>query len=87
MSSYSTERSADRTEALPTLALDGEVLRLLRRLLYELASQRDTTAADQAATVPYWKPCPQDVIGTRAAARVIRDLADGSPQAPRGFAR
>jgi len=56
--------------------LSPEVFRILRRLLYTLANEQDAIAADEAAHVPYWKPCPHSVIGTRTAARVLREAAD-----------
>lgn len=79
MSRYSTESSVQRVDALPVVPLDPEVSRVLRRLLYSLAKEQDAIAAHEAALVPYWKPCPHSVIGTRAAARVLREAAEALP--------
>ena len=81
MSSYSTEQAGQRIEDLPTVPLDSEIAGILRRLLYSLASEQDAAAAQEAALVPYWKPCPHSVIGIRAAARALREAADALPQA------
>jgi hypothetical protein len=59
-----------------TERLDCEVARRLRRVLARLASEQETAAAQLAAVVPYWKPCPDSVIGFRAAARVLREAAE-----------
>lgn len=77
MSSYSTDRPGQRIDELPTVPLDPEVTRVLRRLLLHLADEQDVAAAKEAAEVPYWKPCPHSVIGIRAAARVLREAAEG----------
>lgn len=75
MSSYTTERSAQLITELPTVPLDPEVSRVVRRMLFDLADEQDAAAADEAARVPYWKPTPYSVIGTRAAARALREAA------------
>lgn len=82
MSRYSTERPGKRTDELPAVPLDPEISQILRRLLYSLANQQDSAAAEQAAVVPYWKPCPHSVIGIRAAARALREAADALPMIP-----
>lgn len=47
-----------------------------RAILLKLAKQQDDLAAQEAATVPYWAPCPPSVLGRRAAAEVLRAQAD-----------
>lgn len=79
MSRYSTARSDQRIAALPVVPLGPDVSHILRRLLYSLANEQDAIAAQEAALVPYWKPCPHSVIGTRAAARVLREAAEALP--------
>jgi hypothetical protein len=76
MSSYSNERPGQRIEELPTVPLDPEVSRVLRRVLLKLADEQEAAAADEAAHVPYWKPCPHSVIGIRVAARALREAAE-----------
>lgn len=49
---------------------------VLRSLLLELARREDDMAAHEAATIPYWAPCPESVIGRRVAAAVLRAEAD-----------
>lgn len=58
--------------------MDPEISRALRRLLLILADEQDAVAAQEAARVPYWKPWPTSVIGARAAARVLRETAQGA---------
>lgn len=48
----------------------------LRSLLLELARREDEMAAREAATTPYWAPCPDSVVGRRAAASALRAEAD-----------
>jgi hypothetical protein len=48
----------------------------LRAILLKLAKQQDDLAAQEAATVPYWTPCPPSVLGHRAAAETLRAQAD-----------
>lgn len=79
MSRYSIEQSEQRIDALPTVPLDPDVARILRGLLHSLANEQDELAAQEAARVPYWKPCPHSVIGTRTAARVLREAAEALP--------
>lgn len=76
MSSYPTEQARQRIDDLPTVPLDPEIAGIVRRLLYSLASEQDAAAAEEAAHVPYWQPCPHSVIGIRAAARALREAAD-----------
>lgn len=54
----------------------------LRRELLRLAAREDDLAAQEAATVPYWAPCPSTVLGHRTAGHVLRDLADHLLGAP-----
>lgn len=55
---------------------DSGVASTLRRMIFALAREQDNAAADEAALVPYWKACPDAIIGHRAAARALRELAD-----------
>lgn len=87
MSRSSTEWSDQHLAALPVIPLDPDVSRILRRLLYALAKEQDAIAAQEAALVPYWKPCPHSVIGTRAAARVLRETAEALPASSTGIGR
>lgn len=48
----------------------------LRRTLLELARVEDDRAASEAATVPYWSPCPASVQAHRLAAESLRAAAD-----------
>lgn len=48
----------------------------LRYTLLELARVEADRAADEAATVPYWKPCPPSVQAHRIASDVLRAAAD-----------
>lgn len=48
----------------------------LRQALLELAHLEDERAADEAAALPYWVPCPSSVHGHRAAAEALRRRAD-----------
>lgn len=48
----------------------------VRATLLRLADAQERIAAEEAALVPYWKPCPESVIGARAAARAIRASAE-----------
>lgn len=79
MSSYSTERPGRRIDELPTVPLDVEVSRVLRHVLIRLAEEQEAAAAEEAAHVPYWKPCPHSVIGVRIAARALREAAEHLP--------
>ena len=56
--------------------LDLETARTVRRILMRLADAQETSAADEAAQVPYWKTCPDSVRGSRAAARALRAVAE-----------
>jgi hypothetical protein len=48
----------------------------LRSLLLDLARREDDLAAREAASTPYWGPCPDSVVGRRSAAAVLRAEAD-----------
>lgn len=48
----------------------------VRGILLNLAKQQDDLAAQEAAAVPYWTPCPPSVLGRRAAAEALRAQAD-----------
>ncbi|MCW2765485.1 MAG: hypothetical protein JWO11_1444 [Nocardioides sp.] len=56
--------------------LPHEVLSVLRRELLRLARLEDDKAANEAAGVPYWSPCPPSVNGHREAAAALRQGAD-----------
>jgi len=79
MSSYPTTRSSQRITDAPSVEVDVDIARVLRRLLLSLANEQDSAAAEEAAQVPYWKPCPHSVIGIRLAARVLREAAEALP--------
>lgn len=53
-----------------TASLDAAI----RRELLRLARQEEERAADEAAQVQYWQPCPPSVDGHRAAAEALRAL-------------
>lgn len=48
----------------------------LRWTLLELARLEDDRAATEAASVPYWTPCPASVEAHRLAAKALRSAAD-----------
>ena len=48
----------------------------VRVILLKLAKHQDDLAAQDAAEVPYWTPCPPSVLGRRAAAEALRAQAD-----------
>lgn len=48
----------------------------LRRSLLRLAAEEDAQAAEEAARIPYWEPCPVSVLGHRCAASALRLEAD-----------
>ena len=56
--------------------LPPEVAAAVRRELLRLAYAEDERASREAATVPYWEPCPPTVHGHRAAAVALRAGAD-----------
>jgi hypothetical protein len=53
-----------------------DIVTALRRALLRLAKAEEDRAADQAAKVPYWSPCPVTVEAHRFAAEVLRAEAD-----------
>ena len=55
---------------------DGTTGSKLRSILLDLARRHDNLAADQAASTPYWAPCPPSVLGHRSAAAALRAEAD-----------
>ncbi len=55
---------------------DGTMASKLRSVLLDLARRQDNMAADQAASTPYWAPCPPSVLGHRSAAAALRAEAD-----------
>jgi len=69
-----TERR--KTMSTTTDTVQFEVAAAVRLELLRLARIEDTRAADVAATVPYWAPCPTSVVGHRAAAQALREQAD-----------
>jgi hypothetical protein len=56
--------------------MPDEQLTALRYELLRLAKEHDDLAAQEAASVPYWAPCPASVGGHRAAAKALRCDAD-----------
>ncbi|VXB32828.1 hypothetical protein [Nocardioides sp. AX2bis] len=69
---------------MDTLTHDLTVLvrRHLRTELLRLARAEEDTAADVAATVRYWQPCPDSVAGHRECAAVLRLAADAVDTRP-----
>ncbi len=61
---------------MDTHTTDSRMTRELRSVLLKLARRQDDLAADEAATTPYWLPCPPSVLGRRSAAEVLRAEAD-----------
>ena len=61
---------------MDTAKSPAPVLLALRRALQTLAREEEERAANEAATVPYWAPCPASVQGRRMAAAVLRADAD-----------
>lgn len=61
-------------ESRPTI--DSPLAAMMRRELLRLAAAEDELAATEGAEVPYWVPCPDSVLGHRAAARTLRARAD-----------
>ena len=61
--------SAIRTTTSP-------VEKSLRRELLRLAREERDRAATEAAAVPYWSVGPPSIQGHRAAAAILRELAD-----------
>jgi hypothetical protein len=55
---------------------DGMAASTLRSLLLDLARHQNDMAAREAASTPYWTPCPSSVRGHRGAAAVLRAEAD-----------
>lgn len=53
----------------------AELTGALRHALVELARREEALAAAEAASVPYWEPCPSSVDGHRAAADALRSEA------------
>lgn len=51
------------------------VIAELCRQLLALARREDEAAADEAARLAYWEPCPPTVHGHREAARSLRETA------------
>lgn len=56
--------------------MTNETLVELRKALLHLAQVEADIAAAEAATVPYWAPCPVSVSAHRVAADVLRADAD-----------
>jgi hypothetical protein len=70
--------ATERRKTMPTTItnVQQEIAAAVRQELLRLARIEDTRAADEAATVPYWAPCPTSVVGHRAAAQALRREAD-----------
>jgi hypothetical protein len=54
----------------------ADIKSALRQELLRLARFEENRASAEAATVPYWSPCPPSVEGHRMAAAVLRADAD-----------
>jgi hypothetical protein len=48
----------------------------ITNLLLDLARREDDLAAAEALGTPYWRPCPESVVGHRAAAKALRRHAE-----------
>lgn len=57
------------------LSESADLIGALSHALLELARREDDLAAAEAASVPYWSPCPPSVYGHRAAAEALRSEA------------
>lgn len=57
------------------LSETSDLIDALTHALLELARREDDLAAAEAASVPYWAPCPPSVYGHRAAAEALRGEA------------
>jgi hypothetical protein len=62
--------------ALAVQGLDDATAAAVRGVLLRLARVHDEQADQDAARTPYWAPCPDSVVGCRAAAQVLRATAD-----------
>ena len=60
---------------------EGMIANRLGQILLELARREDDIAHAEAATVPYWEPTPESVVGRRAAANCLRFEAERVLQA------
>jgi hypothetical protein len=49
---------------------------VVREVLLRLARREDDAAAAEAASVPYWAPIPDTVVGRRRAAAALRAEAE-----------
>ncbi|MDQ3158286.1 MAG: hypothetical protein M3Q98_16460 [Actinomycetota bacterium] len=58
-----------------SISAPADLTGALRHALVELAQREDALAAAEAASVPYWEPCPSSVDGHRAAADALRSEA------------
>ena len=56
--------------------LDESTATTVRGVLLRLARVQDEQADRDAARTPYWAPCPESVVGCRAAAHALRATAD-----------
>lgn len=61
---------------VPPVVDDARLRYALRQELLRLARVEDQAASEEAARVAYWEPCPEIVLGHRAAARALRADAD-----------
>lgn len=59
--------------------VDLDVAATIRRIIFGIAADEEAAAAAEAARVPYWKSCPDSVIGHRAAAHALRAVAESIP--------
>ncbi|MCW2795175.1 hypothetical protein [Nocardioides sp.] len=61
---------------MSTTPISIPIATALRRELLRLARAEEELAADEAAAVPYWSPCPPTVVGHRLASAILRADAD-----------
>jgi hypothetical protein len=57
---------------MDTHTVDTTSTEQLKSFLLDLACRQDELAAEKAARVPTWAPCPLSVLGHHAAALALR---------------
>lgn len=73
---------ADDPDGAVFQGLDADSALTVQRILFRLANAQDHVAAQEAADIPYWKPCSDSVIGHRVAASALRAIAGSMPMRP-----
>src|SRR5439155_23421751 len=71
-----TSQAHDQAMNAETQTRDAGTFHQVRQVLLELARREDDLAAREAASLPYWSPCPPSIAGHRAAAVALRCEAD-----------